>query len=100
MFGQGRREREREKEMEIHSTQTYFITYSAHSPGKGMDPQTSNLIPCNVPQRDKLVPQLCLLFIRVASQCLPPADVILAYLACPLNDVIICLQLGITNPYL
>jgi hypothetical protein len=27
----------------------------------------------------------------------PPADIILALLACPLNDTIICFQSGITN---
>ncbi len=39
------------------------------------------------------------IFGRVARQCcqLPPSDVILAQLACPLSDVMFCLDLRITD---
>ncbi len=44
--------------------------------------------------RDRLAPQLCLVLGWVARQCcyLTPGDVILAQLACPLNDLIFCLH--------
>jgi hypothetical protein len=50
--------------------------------------------------RDRLVTQICLLFWLGGMTALfacPPVDVILAQLACPLNDVIFMFTSGITN---
>ncbi len=54
---------------------------------------------CKCLLRDRLVTQVCLLFWsggKASALSLPPGDIILAQLACPLNDVIF-VHSGITN---